>query len=667
MHGRSCVDGNRVESGTEWHNRPRVSCVMSDTTDPVPSPLDRGPGTTTSREIDALRMIAEGTARHVGTDFFRSLVRHLTQTMGVRNGFVAEFAGTATRARTLAYVAKGEIVPNVEWDLAGTPCEDVVKGDLCHHPQGVWQKFPLDEYMVQEKIESYLGVPLRGTDGQTLGHLAVFDAGLLPEKPELLSIFYIFAARAAAELDCIKMDLRLKESEQRFRDLFEEAPIAYVHEGVDSRFIRANRMALRTLGVAPDDVPHTYGKDLVPNTPDAQRRLKEAFDSIGRGGDTTGVILELRRKDNGQPVWIQWWSKPDPGGQYTRTMFVDITERVLMEQEQARLRAQNQYLQDEINSAHNFKEIIGRSPAIQGVLANVRRVAATDASVLIRGETGTGKELIARAIHSASKRRDKPLIKINCAALPEGLVESELFGHEKGAFTGAIAKRLGRFELADGGTIFLDEIGEIPLDVQAKLLRVLQEREFDRVGGKTPIKVDVRVIAATNRDLQKAVTEKTFREDLFYRLNVFPLAIPPLRERAEDIPLLVRFLIDKFSMRNGRPVDGIEDVSMALLQSYRWPGNIRELENVIERALILADGPVVEIDAEMLPDPPHSSESAGSVSNGASLETIERQHILRILQQADWVIEGPHGAARILDLHPNTLRSRMKKLGIVRG
>ncbi len=640
---------------------------MSDTTDPVPSPLDRGPGTTTSREIDALRMIAEGTARHVGTDFFRSLVRHLTQTMGVRNGFVAEFAGTATRARTLAYVAKGEIVPNVEWDLAGTPCEDVVKGDLCHHPQGVWQKFPLDEYMVQEKIESYLGVPLRGTDGQTLGHLAVFDAGLLPEKPELLSIFYIFAARAAAELDCIKMDLRLKESEQRFRDLFEEAPIAYVHEGVDSRFIRANRMALRTLGVAPDDVPHTYGKDLVPNTPDAQRRLKEAFDSIGRGGDTTGVILELRRKDNGQPVWIQWWSKPDPGGQYTRTMFVDITERVLMEQEQARLRAQNQYLQDEINSAHNFKEIIGRSPAIQGVLANVRRVAATDASVLIRGETGTGKELIARAIHSASKRRDKPLIKINCAALPEGLVESELFGHEKGAFTGAIAKRLGRFELADGGTIFLDEIGEIPLDVQAKLLRVLQEREFDRVGGKTPIKVDVRVIAATNRDLQKAVTEKTFREDLFYRLNVFPLAIPPLRERAEDIPLLVRFLIDKFSMRNGRPVDGIEDVSMALLQSYRWPGNIRELENVIERALILADGPVVEIDAEMLPDPPHSSESAGSVSNGASLETIERQHILRILQQADWVIEGPHGAARILDLHPNTLRSRMKKLGIVRG
>ncbi len=624
-------------------------------------------GRETVREIDALRMIAEGTARHVGTSFFLSLIQHLTNVMGVRYGFVAEFAGSSARARTLAYVAKGEVAPNVEWDLVGTPCEDVVKGDLCHHPQGVWEKFPRDEYMVQEKIESYLGVPLLGGNGQSLGHLAVFNERPLPSEPRLLSIFRIFAARAAAELDRMKMDQRLAESEERFRDLFEEAPIAYVHEGLDSRFIRANRTALRTLGVSPEDVPHIYGKDLVPETPDAQRRLRAAFESIGRGVDTNGVVLELRRKDNGQPVWIQWWSRPDPGGQFTRTMFVDITERVLMEQEQARLRAQNQYLQDEINSAHNFKEIIGRSPAIQSVLTNVRRVAATDASVLIRGETGTGKELIARAIHSASQRRDKPLIKINCAALPEGLVESELFGHEKGAFTGAIAKRLGRFELADGGTIFLDEIGEISLDIQAKLLRVLQEREFDRVGGKTPIKVDVRVIAATNRDLLKAVAEKTFREDLFYRLNVFPLVLPPLRDRAEDIPLLVRFLVDKFSIRIGKPVDGIGEVSMVLLQSYRWPGNIRELENVLERAIILADGPVVEIDAEMLPDAQHSTESTGTTFNSGSLEAIERQHILSVLQQTDWVIEGPHGAARILDLHPNTLRSRMKKWGIVRG
>ncbi|MCI0364981.1 MAG: sigma 54-interacting transcriptional regulator, partial [Phycisphaerales bacterium] len=435
----------------------------------------------------------------------------------------------------------------------------------------------------------------------------------------------------------------------------------------ESRFISANRAAMRILGITPEQVPGMVGMSFVPNTPDAQRRVKQAFASVGRGTDTSGVVLELRRKDNGKPIWIQWWSKPDPSGHYTRTMFVDITDRVLMEQEQARLRAQNLYLREEIKSAHNFDEIVGRSAAIQSLLANVRRVAATDASVLIRGETGTGKELIARAVHSASKRRDKPLIKINCAALPAGLVESELFGHEKGAFTGAIAKRIGRFELADGGTIFLDEIGEIPMEVQVKLLRVLQEREFDRVGGKSPIKVDVRVIAATNRDLFRAVAEKTFREDLFYRLNVFPLLIPPLRERAKDIPLLVSFLTDKYMLRIGKRVEGISAQSMHRLRSYRWPGNIRELENVIERAIILADGPVIEIDPEMLPGSTEPETGAAGPTAGTSLEEVERRHIVAVLKQTNWVIEGPNGAAKILDLRPSTLRYRMKKLGVTHG
>jgi transcriptional regulator with GAF, ATPase, and Fis domain len=274
--------------------------------------------------------------------------------------------------------------------------------------------------------------------------------------------------------------------------------------------------------------------------------------------------------------------------------------------------------------------------------------------------------LIARAIHSASKRRDMPLIKINCAALPQGLIESELFGHEKGAFTGAIAKRIGRFELADRGTIFLDEIGEIPLDAQAKLLRVLQEKEFDRVGGKTPIKVDVRVIAATNRDLLKSVAERTFREDLYYRLNVFPLLLPALRERSEDIPLLIRFLVDKFSTRIGKQMMSVSESSEQLLKTYRWPGNIRELENVIERAIILADDPVIEIDPEMLPGTSISAAPSNNAPGGASLESVERQHILNVLKQTEWVIEGPNGAGKILELHPNTLRSRLKKLGITR-
>jgi len=627
-------------------------------------PMTDGTTTGDTAEVAALRAIVAGTAGSTGTEFFRSLVEHLARVMEVQYAFVAEFAGSPSRARTLAYLKQGAIVENVEWELAGTPCEEVVRGDLCHHPQGVWQKFPRDEYMVQMGIESYLGVPLCAANGERLGHLAVFDPRPMPPEPRLLFIFRIFAARAAAELDRLRTERMLRDSEERFRDLFEEAPIAYVHEDLQSRFLSANRAALRILGVQPEEVPDMVGRSLVPDDPEAQRRVQEAFESIERGVDTSGLVLELRRKDNGQPIWIQWWSRPDPSGQFTRTMFLDITDRVLMEREQARLRAQNVYLQEEIKQVHNFEEIVGRSPALLSVLDNVRRVAATDASVLIRGETGTGKELIARAIHSASPRRDKPLIKINCAALPTGLVESELFGHEKGAFTGAIAKRLGRFELADGGTIFLDEIGEIPLDVQAKLLRVLQEREFDRIGGKSPIRVDVRVIAATNRDLLQAVADKSFREDLYYRLNVFPLVLPPLRERTDDIPLLVTFLVDKFAMRIGKRVEGVSPASMQRLLAYRWPGNIRELENVIERAVILADGPRVEIVAEMLPG---STTTASTAAPDASLEAVERRHILAVLQQTSWVIEGPNGAGQVLGLHPNTLRSRMKKLGIVRG
>jgi PAS domain S-box-containing protein len=613
-------------------------------------------------EVAALRAIVEGTARQTGQEFFQSLVRHVATAIDVHYAFVAEFTDIPTRVHTLAYWAKNQIEANIEFDLNGTPCQDVVRGNLCHYPAGVRDKFPLDKPLMEMGIESYLGVPLKDERGEVLGHLAVFDERPMPEEPRRLFTFRIFAGRAAAELERLRLEKSLRESEQRYRDLYDEAPIAYVKEDLETRFISANQAAIRILGIKPEEVPGSVGMSLVPDTPDAQRRVKEAFASVGRGTDTSGVVLELRRKDNGKPIWIQWWSKPEPGGKYTRTMFVDITERVLAEQEKARLSAQNSYLQEEIKSVHNFEEIIGRSPLLLNVIDNVRRVAPTEASVLITGETGTGKELIARAIHSASKRQDRPLIKVNCASLPTGLVESELFGHEKGAFTGAIARRIGRFELADAGTIFLDEIGEIPLEVQAKLLRVLQEREIDRIGGKGSIKVDVRVIAATNRDLLKAVKEKTFREDLYYRLNVFPISLPPLRDRKEDIPTLVHFLVNKFKMRIGKRLDSVAPETMQLLVGYAWPGNIRELENVLERAVILASGPNLEINRDMLPDSVPSGVRQGS----STLEEVERRHMEMVLKQTDWVIDGPRGAAKILGLHPNTLRSRLKKLGISR-
>lgn len=625
--------------------------------DPDPPPHD---------ELGILRALVEGTAHHTGGEFFQSLVRHLATALGTRYAFIAEFAGT-NQVRTLAYWFRDQIIDNVTWDVTGTPCEDVVRGNLCHHPSGVAARFPDDKPMVDWGIESYLGVPLCAANGEHLGHLAVFDERPMPAEPHRLFTFRIFAARAAAELERLRQEKQLRESEERYRDLYEEAPIGYVKEDLQSRFIAANRAALRILGVRPDEVAGTVGISLVPDTPEAQRRVREAFASIGRGTDTSGVVLELRRKDDGRPVWVQWWSRPEANGQYTRTMIVDITEQILMEQEKGRLQQQNLYLQEEIKADHNFEEIIGQSAALTGILDNVRRVAATESTVLITGETGTGKELIARAIHSHSRRKDKPLIKINCAALPAGLVESELFGHEKGAFTGAIARRVGRFELAHGGTIFLDEIGELPADAQAKLLRVLQEREFDRLGGATPIRVDVRVLAATNRDLLQMVHARTFREDLYYRLNVFPLQLPPLRERLEDIPLLVHFLANKLAPRIGRRVERVSKETMERLLTYPWPGNVRELENVLERAIILANAETLEIGAEVLGPRSATPTAPATTPRSATLEAMEKQHILAVLRETDWVIDGPKGAARILDLHPNTLRSRLKKLGIQRG
>jgi formate hydrogenlyase transcriptional activator len=620
-------------------------------------------------DLELLRSVVEGTAQWTGDDFLRNLVRHVAEAIGVHHAFVSELV-PGRRIRTLAFWSNGTLVDNIEYDLPGTPCEEVIDGGVCHIPSGVQHKYAPRE----AGVESYLGVALKSQTGEVLGHLCGFDEAPMPSEPRMLFIFQIFAARAGAELERLRAEQALRASEDRFRDLFEEAPIAYVHEGLDSRFLRANRAALRILGVKPEEVPTTYGRSLCPDTPDAQQRLREAFESVGRGTDTSGVILELRRKDNGRPIFIQWWSNPDPGGAYTRTMFVDITDRVLMEREQAQLQMQNVYLREELKTVHNFEEIVGASAGLVHVLKEVRHVAPTDATVLILGETGTGKELIARAVHSTSNRADKPFIKINCAALPPGLIESELFGHERGAFSGAIQRRVGRFELAHGGTIFLDEIGEISMDVQVKLLRVLQEREFERVGGNQTIRCDARVIAATNRDLAAAMAAGSFRSDLYYRLNVFPMTLPPLRARAEDIPLLVKFFVQKYAPRLGRRAESIEAETMDRLVSYTWPGNIRELENIIERALILSTTPVLRVDPEVLPvhatATPVSALGAVATASASTdprdLNSVQRGHILSILRESQWVVEGELGAAARLGLKPATLRYRMKKLGIAR-
>jgi formate hydrogenlyase transcriptional activator len=629
------------------------------------------------------RTIAEGVEAETGDRFFSSLARSLALALNVQYAFVSRLSDDGTRFKLLALWERDHFGPHLEFPLTGTPCESVLHGESAHYPTGICARFPDDRLLVEWGAQSYCGVPVLDERGGIFGHVAILDDKPMPDGPRGIAVMRIFAARVRAEVERLHMEdalreanERLAESEGRFRDFFAEAPLAYVI-GSEAGIIRGNRAAARIFGIAPEEMTGFHWRSLFPDTPEAQRRLRQALKLVETGTEAYGTDLELRRKNDGRPVWVQWWSKREGGGKYARVMFLDITDRVLMEQEKSRLQTHNEYLREEIQRFHHFDEVVGRSPALNSVLDQVRLVASADSTVLILGETGTGKELIARAVHSASSRRERPLIKVSCAALPAGLIESELFGHEKGAFTGATDKRIGRFELANAGTIFLDEIGELPPEVQIKLLRVLQEREFERIGGNSIVRIDVRVIAATNRDLNQAVTEGKFRSDLFYRLNVFPIMMPPLRQRPDDIPLLVHYFVQRHAGRIGRAITHVPAATMARLMAYSWPGNIRELENVIERAVILSRGPDLEVAAELIPAIPltrSDTSRAGPATHSEavtppdrSLAHIEKEHILEVLKQTNWRIEGPNGAAATLRLNASTLRSRMKKFGLERS
>ena len=440
------------------------------------------------------------------------------------------------------------------------------------------------------------------------------------------------------------------------------------HEG---RYVRWNRNLESALGYTADELAHQHANFLVH--PDYRPHILKGIDRCFAEGHVS-IEYELVTK-KGRRIPYSGSAKSAKLGKsmYMIGLAVDISarkkaedalRRALEEIEQLReqLHSDYTYLKEEIKLDHDFDQIIGQSDALKYVLFKVNQIASTETTVLILGETGTGKELIARAIHDASPRKARPLVKLNCATLHPSLIESELFGHEKGAFTGALSRQSGRFEVANGTTLLLDEIGELPLELQGKLLRVLQEGEFERLGSARTVKVDVRIIAATNRDLEDDVRKRRFREDLWYRLNVFPITVPPLRERRDDIPLLVHSFVSRFGKKLGKTIKTIPQRAMRELQGYPWPGNVRELENVIERAVINTQGASLR-----LADRLEAGRTPGSQEEKArTLEEIEREHITRTLERTYWKVSGEDGAAVLLGLNPNTLRGRMRKLGIRR-
>ena len=493
------------------------------------------------------------------------------------------------------------------------------------------------------------------------GEYRWFIVRVEPQRDELGQVIHWYGTNTDID-DLKRAEDKLRRDEQELRRMIDAIPQTIVVLDPDGNAVTANQSTLDFTGLTIEAVRAPSFRELVFHPEDVERLRSQRQDALARGVPFA-VEWRVRRKD-GQYRWllIQYNPLRDEHGRLLHwyATGTDIDDRKRAEQS---VQNENQALRDEIDHSSMFEEIVGSSAPLRHVLAQVARVAGADATVLILGETGTGKELIARAIHKNSKRSSRAFIRVNCAAIPPTLIASELFGHEKGSFTGAVQRRIGRFEAADGGTIFLDEVGELPPEAQVSLLRVLQEREFERVGSNRPLPVDVRVLAASNRDLKSAVAQGKFREDLYYRLNVFPIEVPALRDRADDVPLLVEYLVQRFAQKAGKKIRRIDGTTLELLRAYDWPGNVRELQNVIERSVILSDGEVFSVDEAWLRR--NANGAFGStVSAAGAGPAHERESIESALAATQGRVSGPSGAAVRLGLPRQTLESRIRALRI---
>lgn len=624
----------------------------------------------------ALRAILEGTATETGQRFFEALVQNLAKALGTHGAWVTEYFPERRRLRALAFWMEGCWVQDYEIGIAGTPCEEVIdKAQLIHFPDNVLEIYPEEEELKQTKAVSYMGMPLLDIDGRILGHMAVIDRRPIPAEPHVHAIFRIFAARAATELQRLRAETEVREREEKVSRLLGSAMDAILELDEQLRINQVNPAAETVFRCNADKMVGQDFRGFLTEA-DAARLIQ--------------LIGELDTRPEGRrSLWISGGlTARCPGGEsfpaeatlsrfemhrarFTTLILRNIHDRMEAEQTIQSLTAETEILREELRALHQDGALIGESQALKQVLLDIAQVAGTDTTVLIMGETGTGKELVTRAIHAASNRRERPLVIVNCAAIPSTLIESEFFGHESGAFTGATKKREGRFALADKGTIFLDEVGELPLDLQAKLLRVLQEGEFDPVGSSITKKVNVRVLAATNRDLAKAVQKGAFREDLYYRLNVFPVVLPPLRDRGDDVVRLATVFAQQCASKMGRSIVPLTEGYARCLKAYSWPGNVRELQNVIERAVITSTDGRLNLE-RALPEalvpaifPGETREPRSrTIRTAKELEELERSNILQALEATKWKVSGEQGAAKLLGLNASTLFSRMKALKI---
>jgi len=623
-------------------------------------------------EHAALRRIVEGTASDTGEKFFRSLVENLALSLGTMGGWVARVNPDHTELCAISFKARDRWRQNFVYRIRGTPCETAIEERrLVHIPDRVLDLYRDEPNLKHQGAVSYLGVPLFGADGQIVGQLAVIDDKPLPAEPNALAIFQIFANRAAAELRRLEAERAVEDRETRLRRILEGAMDAIVDFDAEFQVALMNPAARRAFGRDERDEPGFDLRGLF--SPEARQRLERSAADLIRGATVQqsqwiagGLRVTPPDIDAFQAEATLSHYRIDERDRLT-LILRNVDGRLLAEQRIVTLSRETQYLREELTSLQNYDRIVGSSAALVRALHEVEHVAPAETSVLLLGETGTGKELFARAIHAQSKRRDKPLLKLNCGAIPHNLIESELFGHERGAFTGATQRRHGRFVLADGGTLFLDEIGELPLELQPKLLRVLQEGELEPVGSSRTISVDVRIIAATNRDLSEMVRRGSFREDLYYRVNVFPIRVPPLRERERDIDELARVFSEKYARQLGRELAPLSEAVLERLRAYSWPGNVRELQNVIERGVIVSTGGVFDVERALpgpAPAPPPASPSR--VRTSQEMLALERANIERALVETRGKVAGKTGAAALLGMHPSTLSSRMQSLGIKR-